>query len=903
MTRPVLETKLHLPTWRKGLIARPRLLERLNRGAGAKLTLVSAPAGFGKTTLLGSWLASGLDRELPAAWLSLDQSDNHPPGFWTYVIAALQRVAPGVGAESLVLLDASESAIEPVLGVLLNDLSALAREVVLVLDDYHLIDAREIHDQLVFLLEHLPPQLHLVIASRADPALPLARLRVRGDLVELRAADLRFTADEAAAYLDEAMGLSLSADDVAALEERTEGWIAALQLAALSMQGRDDVAGFIAGFAGDDRYIVDYLVEEVLERQPEEVRNFLLRTSILDRLNGALCDAVTGLSNGKAQLEALERRNLFVVPLDDRRRWYRYHHLFADVLRAHLADDWPRDVHQLHRRASAWYEQNGELRAAIHHAFAAGDFSRAADLVELAWPELRNRREEDVLCGWLAALPDEVLRGRPVLSNAYAGVLLSIGKIDGVDARLRDAERWLDFGERHAAEAAGMVVVDENEFRTLPGSVALHRAGSALARGDLAKTAQHARRALDLAVEDDHLSRGGATALLGLAAWATGDLETAYQTYARGMADVRRSGHIAGVFGSAINLADIRIGQGRLRDAMRTYEQALRLAAPQGGAVLRGTSDMYVGMSELYREWNDLDAATRALHTSRELGEHAGFPQNPSRWRVTMARIREAQDDPNGALDLLQQAERVYQSDLSPNVRPIAALKARLLVRHGRASEALGWAREQGLSTADDLTYLREFEHITLAGALVASDSAPEALGLLDRLLHAAEEGGRNGSAIDILLVQALGLQSLGETSAALAALERAVSMAEPEGYVRTFVDEGAPMAILIQAAAKRRHAPGYVQQLLTAFGTAGHAPPARPALMKVESLSERELDVLRLLATDLDGPEIANRLIVSLNTVRTHTKSIYSKLGVNNRRAAVRRAEELELLSQTSRR
>ncbi len=417
---PLLETKLYVPRSRRGLVPRPRLSERLDRGAASKLMLVSAPAGFGKTTLLTEWLAAGpaapADERL-AAWLSLDRGDNDPASFWTYVIAALRTVASGVGESALALLQAPRSPpIETVLTALLNDLGALAGDIVLVLDDYHVIDARDVQDGMAFLLDHLPPQLHVVIAGRADPALPLARLRGRGELAEIRAAELRFTPDEAAAYLNEMMGLQLTARDVAALEGRTEGWIAALQLAALSMQGRDDVAGFIAGFAGDDRYVVDYLAEEVLQRQPERVQAFLLQTSILGRLSGPLCDAVTGQGGGKAMLEALDRGNLFLVPLDDRRRWYRYHQLFADVLQARLLDEQPGQVPDLHRRASAWYQQNGEPSEAIRHALAAGDFERAADLVELAIPAMRRTRQEATVRGWLEVLPDEVVRVRPVLS-------------------------------------------------------------------------------------------------------------------------------------------------------------------------------------------------------------------------------------------------------------------------------------------------------------------------------------------------------------------------------------------------------------------------------------------------------------------------------------------------------
>ena len=754
---PLLETKLYVPRSRRGLVPRPRLSERLDRGIASKLMLVSAPAGFGKTTLLTEWLAAGpaapADERL-VAWLSLDRGDNDPASFWTYVIAALRTVASGVGESALALLQAPRSPpIETVLTALLNDLGATAGDIVLVLDDYHVVDARDVQDGMAFLLDHLPPQLHVVIAGRADPALPLARLRGRGELVEIRAAELRFTPDEAAAYLNEMMGLQLTARDVAALEGRTEGWIAALQLAALSMQGRDDVAGFIAGFAGDDRYVVDYLGEEVLQRQSERVQAFLLQTSILGRLSGPLCDAVTGQSGSKAMLEALDRGNLFLVPLDDRRRWYRYHQLFADVLHARLLDEQPGQVPDLHRRASAWYQQNGEPSEAISHALAARDFERAADLVELAIPAMRRSRQEATVRGWLELLPDEVVRVRPVLSVHFAGELLARGELEGVEARLRDAERWLDgtagIGQGLQAPPGEMVVVDDDEFRRLPAGIEVYRAALAMARGDVPGTVRHARRTLDLSPADEHLGRASAAGFLGLASWASGDLEAGHSAYAECMAGLRRAGYIADTFGCAIALADIRRTQGRLGEAMRTYEQALQRASQPGGAVLRGTADMYVGMSEVHRERGDLPAATQHLLRSQELGEHTGLPQNRYRWRVAMARIRQAEGDLGGALDLLNEAERLYVGDFFPNVRPVPALKARVWIAQGRLGEALGWVREQGLSVDDDLSYLREFEHITLARVLLAryqderaEASIHEATRLLERLLRRRKRGG-----------------------------------------------------------------------------------------------------------------------------------------------------------------
>jgi LuxR family maltose regulon positive regulatory protein len=483
-----------------------------------------------------------------------------------------------------------------------------------------------------------------------------------------------------------------------------------------------------------------------------------------------------------------------------------------------------------------------------------------------------------------------------VLSNVFAGELLGEGKLEDADARLRDAERWLG----PQAANAGMIVLDEGQFRHLPGAIAVHRAGLALLLGNLALTEEHARRALDLTPEDDYLGRGGAAALLGLAAWATGDLEHAHQSYAAARASLRRAGHHADALGCTIALADIRIAQGRLREAMRTYEEALQLAAEQGGPVLRGTADMHVGISGLHRERNDLQAAMQHLVTSQELGEHTGLPQNPYRWRVAMARITEDRGDLDGTLDLLNEAERLYVGDFFPNVRPVSALKARVWVAQGRLHQALEWTLRQGLSIADDLSYLREFEHITLGRLLLARHTTPEAMGLLERLLRAADDGARTGSVIEILVLQAIGYQIQDNIAAALLPLERALTLAEPDGYLRIFVDEGPAMAALLQVAAKQKTAPEYARRLLAAFALPRNRTRVTQALL--EPLSERELDVLRLLGTELDGPDIARQLVVSLSTVRTHTRSIYSKLGVNSRRAAVSRADELNLFGRTAR-
>lgn len=930
MTTPILATKLYIPLPRPKAVLRPRLLERLEEGLyhNRKLTIIAAPAGFGKTTLLSTWV-TGCGRKV--AWVSLDQADSDPTRFLTYLVSALQKIAPNIGVGALDMLQAPQPPLtEMILTALLNEIATIPDKFLLLLDDYHQIEAKAVDEALSFLVEHLPPQMHLVIATREDPPLPLARLRVRDQLTELRATDLRFTPAETAEFLKEVMGLDLSAQDVTALEARTEGWIAGLQLAALSMQGQKDASAFIQAFAGDHRYIVDYLVEEVLQQQSEVVRRFLLQTAILERLNGSLCEAVTGQEEGSGRLEALERGNFFVVPLDDQRHWYRYHHLFGEVLYAHLMAEQPGQVSTLHLRASEWYEQHGSAVDAIRHALAAPDFERAANLVELAVPQMRRSRQDATLLGWLKTLPDELVQCRPVLSLHYAGTLLQTGsKLEEVEARLRDAERWLDtsvdmgeqsqqaslveadpesFDYAQAKVHQRMVVVDEAEFRHLPGSIAIYHAGIALVRGEVSDTLKYARQAHDLLPGDDHLGRGSAAALLGLAYWTSGELEAGHQSYAEGMARLQTAGYISDAVGCSIALADIRIEQGRLHEAMGTYERALQLATAQGQSVLRGTADLYVGMSELHREHNDLNTATQNLLKSKELGEHTGLPQNRYRWCVAMARIRQAHRDLDGALELLHEAERVYVSDFFPNVHPVPAWKIRVWIRQGRLGEALGWVREQGLSASDDLSYLREFEHITLVRVLLAQSgyksdgnratdhrSTLEAMGLLERLLNAAQAGERTRSMLEILILQALAHHTQADIRAALVPLERALTLAEPEGYVRMFVDEGASMAQLLQEAAKQGIVPGYIRQLRSALGLAEDTTPVKQGL--IEPLSVREKEVLQLLRTELSGPEIARELSVSLPTLRTHTNNIYLKLGMNNRRAAVRRAQELGLL------
>jgi LuxR family maltose regulon positive regulatory protein len=900
MARPLLETKFHAPPATGGFVARPRLTERLHTGATTTLTLVSAPAGFGKSTLMAE-LASTRRADAHVAWLSLDEGDNDPAAFWSYVVGALERASPGATGSAGSDLEAGEAAVEGAIGALLNALAAQAGEIVLVLDDLHTIELPTISQQLAWFLDRLPANVHVVIGTRSDPPIPLARLRARGAMTEIRAADLRFTAEEAAEYLNAAMDLRLAADDVAALEARTEGWIAALQLAALSLRGRRDPAEFIAAFSGNDRHVVDYLVEEVLRRQSTDTRDFLLRTSVLARLTGPLADAVTGRADGRATLESLDRANLFLVPLDDQRRWYRYHHLFGGVLQAYLAAELPEEIAGLHRRAGAWFEQQGDLDEAIRHAFDANDFDWAADLVERAAPGMGQLRREPELCRLIDRIPRAVVDRRPVLLVEYAGALLSIHEFDRVKGLLDTADGWLAVDPARE-ESIQPVVVDRAAFAHVPAMVTLYRAALAKLAGDVAAHLGYARRVLEVAEADDHLSRGGAQAFLGLAHWEAGELEEAFGWYSDGMASLEKAGRIADLVGGAVTTADIRLAQGRLTEALALYEQGLAVATRGGKPFLRGLADMHTGIGEVRYRRNDLPGAAAALEESLRLGDDLGFPRHPQLVRLLEARLLQANGDVDGAVRAFDDAEARYVADFSPNVRPIPAQRAAVQVANGRLADAHRWASSVRAELAEPVTYRREFELLTLARLQVAEARAGGSEGgleqvnqLLDRLLVAADEGRRNGSLLEILIVQALARHAAADPAGTLDSLDRALALAESEGHIRVFVDEGAVILPLLRLSAKRRDAPAFAAEVLAAAQPDRDRPPLAKGL--VEPLSERELEVLRLLRSELNGPELANELVVSLNTLRTHTKNIYAKLGVTSRRAALRRAEELGLL------
>ncbi len=885
---PVLATKLYIPPPRAHAIARSRLVKRMDDGIqpGKKLTLISAPAGFGKSTLLAEWIAHVQAEGTGArvAWLSLEMGDNDPVRFVTYLLSAFHSadVALDLGRPT-------SSADEATLSALVNEVARTPHEVILVLDDFQFIEEQSIRDAIVFLIEHLPAQLHMVISSRSDPLLPLARLRAGGDITELRAADLRFTPDEAKAFLGTTMGLDLSGEDVATLEARTEGWIAGLQLAALSLQDRTDAAEFIAAFAGSNRFVVDYLIEEVLERAPLHVREFLCQTAILDRLSGPLCDAVTGQSGGDGMLDSLERANLFVVPLDDERRWFRYHHLFADVLRARLLNHGPEHEAALHRLASEWYEHNGDLEDAIQHALEAKDFVRAARVIEATVPQIRKSRQDSRLLGWLTKLPQEVIDSRPVLGVFSAWSSLVSGDLASVEPQLAAAEALLtasssDGKPAHASEPGA-------ELSGLPVTIALYRASLALAAGDLATVKVEAGRAFELAAPGDHLGQGAAAGLLGLQACASGDLEAGVRAFGESAASLRRAGNLTDALSTTMVLADMLIPLGRLRETQSAYEIALREASDQLNGGLPA-ADLHAGVSEVFYERNDLESAEQHLTAAEALGDAAFSHEHRYRWFVSKARVGNAQGQPDAALALLAEAENSYRRGFFPEARPIVAMKARIWIAEGRLSEARAWAGTHAVTSLDELSYLDEYAHVTLARLLLAERSS-DAAGLLDRLLGAAEAGGRAGVVHEIRILRALAYNNEGDTTRALQTLRQALEGAEPEGYLRLFVDEGEPMEKLLRLAIDGGLSPDYAQRLLRAFPDRGDTAAAS----STELLSDRELQVLRLLASDLTGPEVARELFVSLNTLRTHTRHIFEKLGVNSRREAVKRATALGLL------
>jgi LuxR family maltose regulon positive regulatory protein len=905
----LLATKLHIPRTRPGFVARPRLTDRLSNGTVGAIVLVCAPAGFGKTALLADWARAS---RRPVGWLSLDDADNDPVRFWRHVAAALEGVRPGVAERVAALLQGLQPAsFEAVVTTLVNELAGGTDEVVLVLDDYHLIQAPQVHQSLEFLLEHLPASLRLVLASRADPPLPLARLRARGQLAELREGDLRFTPQEAAALLRTAVGPELPAAAVAALAERTEGWVAGLQLAALSLQGRTDVAAFVAGFSGSHRYVLDYLAEEVLARQPEEIVRFLLETSVLERLCGPLCEAVTGRADSQELLELVERANLFLLPLDEVRGWWRYHHLFADLLRVRLAREQPARLPELHRAAAAWCQEHGLVDDAVRHALAAGELAWVARLIEQHWDAMLWRSENVTFRRRLQALPAELVRSRPRLCLAQAyGALLS-GRLEAVEPLLADAERALaDSGDQPQEPYEPSVGRAVSLLANLPAAITLAPAMLARERGDAERTAAFAQQALTHLTDADRTLRFSAEYSLAVADWLRGRLVEAEQALAGLTAEQLAAGarYLAPLYR---DLGQVQHARGHLGAALRTYQNVWGMATQPDGPLPPALAQ--VGMAEVLYERGELDAALDHATQGVALSRQFGWARQLVAGLAILVRIRQAQGDRAGALAAMREAQQVQ---LSPAVvgllNPLPALRARLALADGQVGEAAHWVQQRGLTPDDQPNYPREGEYLVLVRVLLAQQAPNRALGLLERLHALAEAQGRTGSIIEARALQALALHAGGDQAAALAALAEALTLGAPGGYLRVFLDEGPPMAALVrQLLAGRRQGHvalaeavprEYLARLVEAFEQAGL--PIRPPVGRgvvvaglVEPLTARELEVLRLLAAGAPNRAIAQQLVVTPETVKKHLSHLFDKLGAANRTQAVARARELGLL------
>lgn len=912
---PLLTTKLALPPARPVLVPRPRLTDRLDAGLRCKLTLIAAPAGYGKTTLVSAWHATGSGSAWPLAWVSLDASDNDPVHFWTYVIAALQTLHDSLGADALALLRSPKvPPLTTVLTVLINAIAGIPTPCALVLDDYHVITTPAIHESLAFLLDHLPAQLHLVIISRADPPLPLNRLRARGELTDLRAADLCFTSEEVATFFDQVLGIPLSADDIAALAARTEGWIAGLVLTAHALPGHANTSAFVHELTGSQRFILDYLVEDVLQQQPPHIKRFLLDTAILNRLTASLCDALL-LGNdalpdttySQLALDELERKNLFLVALDDQRRWYRYHQLFAEMLRSRTQQLQPERLPLLHRRAAAWYVWQGLIPEAIEHALAADDREQAAGLVEQIAETTFLRGEVRTLLGWLSALPDAIVHTRPRLALAHAWALVFTGHADAAEAQLESTGQQVQqatIGDRlfFGSAAAALQAIVASQRGDVPGLIAL------------------AQRALAGEPADASELRGLSLLALGLAHFFSGDLAAAHQPLVQMIATRQRSEDLLPTMLAIYVLADVEMHQGQLHQAVELLQHGMQLGTGPDGRPLPSAGLAYMALGDILRERNELDAAMHTLRIGIELATQWGIHVLLVGSTIALARLKQASGDDAGALQVIHDFEgQVHETWIGPwHAALLAACRARLWLAQGQLALASQWGRDHAARLEGDVFSLRplvkyEFAHTTLARVRLAEGRAEEAARLLEQLLAVAEAEGWIGHVIEILALQALAQHMQGATMQALTTIARALTLAEPEGYVRTFVDEGAPMAELLRmlhAECRRQHNPlaSYAERLIGAFSTA-ILPDGESRMTQdvhrssfvvqplVEPLSERELEVLRLLAAGLESPEIAHELIIGVSTVRTHIKNIYGKLGVHGRVQAIERARILGLV------
>jgi LuxR family maltose regulon positive regulatory protein len=901
--KQLLTTKLFIPPTRPKIVPRPRLIDQLNACAypGCKLILISAPAGFGKTTLVSEWVQV-LSKAVPLtaiAWLSLDEGDNDPARFLAYFIAALnqaQGVEASIGKGSLNMLQSPQPPpTEAVLTQLINEIVAIPDRIILVLDDYHVIGSSQVDDILTFLVEYLPPQMHLVIASREDPHLPLSHFRARGQLTELRAADLRFTSSEAAEFLNQVMGLKLTIEDIAALERRTEGWIAGLQLAAISMQGRDDTTAFIESFTGSHRLVLDYLVEEVLERQPVDIQDFLLITASLDHMNGSLCDALTGKENGQEYLELLDDANLFIVPLDDERCWYRYHHLFKDLLRSRLQQTQPGRIVLSQQKASEWFEKTGFVNEAIECALGAEDFERAIRLIEGIAETMWMQGEIKKLGDWLNALPGDLLSAKPNLCVFHAIGQYTAGLGDSAELSLQAAERAFDPQAENASDPLA------NAQRKMLGRVAATRALIAFYKGNITEIVQNANQALEYLPDEDLSWRSSAAVALADAQMLIGDLNEAHRTLIEALEISEAAGNEYRIILVYCRLAIALRQRGQLQQVLDICGEQVQFSDSSSMAYPNATGLLLAIWGETLAEINDLSGALQKATEGLELAERSGNVVSISWSYLCLVRVMYSRGDFAGAEELVKMMKVASQEyAIPPWVESImTSWQVRIWLTQGDLGHASWWAKQRKLDLEEALTQTNEMEFIALARVLISENQQEEAIGLLQSMLRTEEAMGRTDRVIEILILLALAYQDLENMKQSMSTLSKVLSLAEPEGFFRIFVDEGPPMARLLYEGLTHGIEEDYIRELLVAFPVVdpGEVDPRGKDGELIEPLSKREIEVLQLIAEGLTSREIAARLYLSPNTVNVHSRNIISKLGVNNRAKAVVKARTLGIL------
>ncbi len=895
---PLLATKLYIPQPRSDIVQRNHLIDRLSDGISKKLTLISAPAGFGKTTLLSEWISRC---QIPVAWISLGKGENDFVQFITYLVAALKRIEESIGQTALSMLQSPQlPEIEPIVINLIKEIADIPNDLMLVFDDYHAIDTDKIHKIIELLLDYLPAHIHLVIATRADPPLPLARLRVGSQLTELRAADLCFTADETTLFFNKIMNLKLSGHDISVLESRTEGWIAGLQLAGLSMQGREDVPSFIKTFAGDDRHVVDYLAEEVLNIQSEKIQNFLLQTSILNRLSAPLCDFVTNNKGSQEILNDLERANLFIVPLDNKRYWYRYHHLFADLLQQRLRQTQSDLVAELHKRASNWCRQNGLEDEAVNHALATQDFERVALLIAEQADTIWERGEHAKFKHWLEKLPADLIFSKPQLSVLQAESLLIRWRLDAAEQSLQVAEQALNPGPDHATESSliEQAQLSNSDRMKMLGRIAANRSLIASFREDVAGIIQHANRALEFLPEQELTWRSTVAITLGDGHSIKGDLKTAYQAQLEALEACKMSDNDFLLLIANANLAVTLRQQGRLQQTLEICQQQVQLANESGMSQTIVVGWLLAIWGEVLAELNNLDGAIDKARTGVEVTERCGDVGMLCKSYLCLMRVLYSMGNMTDTEEIFLRLENISrQSDITiKTASMIAAWQARIWLAQGKLETASQWIVKHGLEVEGALQFAHEDETIVLARILIAQGRLDEAIDLLDRLIKECEAGGRITALVEMLLIQALALRAQGNPDKAMVILRKTLSIAEPGGFVRIFIDEGPPVAELLEALLDdNTDIPRvYVKKLLSAFRL---SKLIRTDEGLVERLSERELEVLGFIAAGLSNKNIMEELFISMSTVKTHLSHIYSKLNVNSRTQAILKAKELDLL------